>query len=118
MHEEVLLRDLRRKLEEVAAGHPAHRITRVAIEVGALSHVTERALRARWSETTGGTAAEGSRLEVRSLSDPHDPRAAELRLVEVDVASEPRGPSPRARGPAPPPDPPGRAGTGSPGRER
>lgn len=88
MHEEALLRDLRRKIEEVAAHSPAHRITRVAIEIGALSHVTERALRSRWAETTAATAAEGSRLEVRTRTDPQDPRASDLRLLEVDVAPE------------------------------
>jgi len=98
MHEEALLRDLRRKLAEVADQNPGHPITRVAVEVGALCHVTEPALRARWIETTGGTAAEGSRLEVRTLTDAQDPRAADLRLVEVDVATGGAGgePSPRS----------------------
>jgi hydrogenase nickel incorporation protein HypA/HybF len=89
MHEEALLRDLRRKLEELAHQERASRITRVALWVGALAHVTPDTLRARWPETVAGTAAQGSALEIESSTDIHDPRAGGIVLTHVDVADMP-----------------------------
>jgi len=83
MHEEHLLRDLRRELEVVAARERAARISVVHLWVGALCHVTEPFLRDRWPETVRGTAAEGSRLEVERSVDLGHPRAARLVLASV-----------------------------------
>jgi Zn finger protein HypA/HybF involved in hydrogenase expression len=85
MHEEALLRDLRRKLVEIGAAEPGTRITRVRVWVGALSHVHADQLRARWPETVDGTPADGSRLEVDGSNDATDPRASEVVLAEVGV---------------------------------
>ncbi|HTP54546.1 MAG TPA: hydrogenase/urease maturation nickel metallochaperone HypA [Thermoplasmata archaeon] len=85
MHEEALLRDLRRKLEEVALREPTARIVRVRLWIGGLSHVTDTSVRARWDDTVRGTAAERSTLEVECSSDLHDPRADRVVLLGVDV---------------------------------
>ena len=99
MHEEVLYRDLRRKLEEIARAEHALRISRVAVWVGALSHVSEETLRARWPTTVEGTAARSARLEVRLSTDVDDPRAGDIVLAQVDVVDPPEGEPEAARGP-------------------
>ncbi|MGP8078282.1 MAG: hydrogenase/urease maturation nickel metallochaperone HypA [Thermoplasmata archaeon] len=88
MHEEGLLRDLRRKIEEISDRERALRISSVRLWVGALSHVTEATLRRRWETTVAGTAAEGARLEVETSADLADPRAAGVVLLGVDVPAE------------------------------
>ncbi|MFZ0700042.1 MAG: hydrogenase/urease maturation nickel metallochaperone HypA [Thermoplasmata archaeon] len=85
MHEEVLFRDLRRKLEEIAREERVTEISRVSVWVGALSHVSEETLRSRWPMTVEGTAARSSRLEVQISTDVNDPRAAGIVLTHVDV---------------------------------
>jgi len=91
MHEEALLHDLLRKVEEVARGNGASRVTRIHLWVGALSHFSEAALRERWALATRETALDGSHLEVEMSTDPNDPRASGVILRSVDVAT-PGGP--------------------------
>jgi Zn finger protein HypA/HybF involved in hydrogenase expression len=91
MHEEALFKDLRRKLLEIAESARTDRIVRVVLRVGALAHVSESAIRSRWTEVMADTPAERARLEVESLSDTSDPRATGIVLVEVDV--DPGGPA-------------------------
>ena len=87
MHEEALLRDLRNKLAELSQGLEGERIRRVTLRLGALSHLTEPALRARWPETTEGTGAEGAELVIVPGSDLSDPSA--LGVVLASVGLEP-----------------------------
>jgi hydrogenase nickel incorporation protein HypA/HybF len=86
MHEEALLRDLRRKLEEIALQEQVDRIARVTLWVGALAHVSEATLRDRWPEVVEGTAAENAGLEVETSTDLADPRAGGIVLARVDVS--------------------------------
>ncbi len=88
MHEEVLLRDLVQKVEEVTRAQGALRVTRVRLWVGALSHFSEGALRSRWPGAVQGTPAEASCLEVEVSEDPNDPRATGLLLVSLDVEGD------------------------------
>ena len=101
MHEEALLRDLRRKLRELARSEGNLPIRRVRLSVGALSHITPEALRNRWSEVVAGTPAEGSALEVYVAEDPSDPTAQGIRLVEIGVEETPRAPGPARTGEGP-----------------
>jgi hydrogenase nickel incorporation protein HypA/HybF len=96
MHEEALLRDLRRRIERIAGEQDAPEISRVALWVGALSHISEETLRSRWPDTVAGTPAERARLDLRFSTDLDDPRAAGIVLTEVDVAGRAE---PRAGGP-------------------
>ncbi|HXY47322.1 MAG TPA: hydrogenase maturation nickel metallochaperone HypA [Thermoplasmata archaeon] len=86
MHEEAMVRDLVRKVEEVARSEGGIRVTRVRLWVGALSHLTARGLRDRWPVATRQTAAEGSDLDLTVSSDPRDPRSTDIVLESVDVA--------------------------------
>ncbi|MCI4325057.1 MAG: hydrogenase maturation nickel metallochaperone HypA [Thermoplasmata archaeon] len=85
MHEEAMLRDLRRKLVEVGRTESVDRFSVVRLWVGALAHTSETTLRDRWPTTVAGTPAEGSRLDVERSDDVHDPRAGGIVLVRVEV---------------------------------
>ena len=87
MHEETLLRDLQRKVEEVARASGATHVARILLWVGALSHFSEAALRERWAFATRETTLNGSRLEVEMSTDVHDPRASGVILRSVDVGA-------------------------------
>lgn len=90
MHEEAMVRDLVRKVEEVARVEGSTRVTLVRVRVGVLSHLTAAGLRDRWPIATLRTAAEGSRLDLTVSSDSHDPRSTEVVLESVDVADSRR----------------------------
>jgi hydrogenase nickel incorporation protein HypA/HybF len=85
MHEEALLRDLRRKLTEVAHAEGGVPIRRVHLWIGALAHVTPEALRLRWPEVVAGTPAVGAELAIDVSADSSDPAAQGIRLTEVVV---------------------------------
>lgn len=90
MHEEVLLQDLVRKVDEVARQDPSARVTRVRVWIGALSHLSEAFLRESWPRVTAGTAADASQLVIEVSRDVHHPRADSVVLVSLDVADEER----------------------------
>lgn len=88
MHEEALLRDLLRKIDEVARRHGARRVTGVSVWIGALSHLSPSWLRGRWELATAGSIAAGARLTVRLSTDAADPRAAGVVLESVETDEE------------------------------
>ena len=85
MHEEALLRDLRRKIREVAHQQGDLPVRGVRIWIGALAHVTPESLRGRWPEVVAGTPAEAARLAIDVSEDTSDPHAQGIRLVELTV---------------------------------
>jgi len=98
MHEEALLKDLVRKLEEVARAHGVDQVRGFTVWIGGLSHLTEEQFRARFPLMARGTAAEGARIRVERSSDLADPRAQGVVLVNVEIdpddARAPRNPVP------------------------
>ena len=93
MHEEALLRDLRRKIVEVARREGDAPVLRVRLWVGALSHVTPEGLRRRWPEVVAGTPAEDARLEIDLSDRESDPGAQSIRLVDMTVDDPPPHPA-------------------------
>ncbi|MGD0250499.1 MAG: hydrogenase maturation nickel metallochaperone HypA [Thermoplasmata archaeon] len=85
MHEKAVLRDLLRKVDEVARANGSSRLTRVRLWVGALSHFSESSLRDHWNDAVPGTVAEGAKLELEVSDDRTDPRAQGVVLVSVDA---------------------------------
>jgi hydrogenase nickel incorporation protein HypA/HybF len=85
MHEEALLRDLLRKVDEVARDQGIPRVVRVRLWVGALSHFSEPQLRARWALAVPGTVAAEAELLVDVSLDPDDPRASRVILTSLDA---------------------------------
>jgi len=94
MHEEALLRDLRRKIEEVSRAEGGVPIRRVRLWIGALAHVTPATLRLRWPEVVHGTPAQDGGLDIAVSNDPSDPAAQGIRLVELVVDDGPGPNSP------------------------
>jgi len=92
MHEEALLKDLVRKLDEVARSNGAVRVLGFTVWIGGLSHLTEEQLRARFPLAAEGTVAEGARIAVERSSDLSDPRAQGVVLVSVEVDTDPAAP--------------------------
>ena len=92
MHEESLLRDLVRRVDDVARAHGAARVTCVRLWVGALSHLAGTDLGPRWALATEGTLAAGSRLDLTVSDDPHDPRAASVMLESIDTSGQGEAP--------------------------
>ena len=85
MHEEALLRDLLRKIGEVARREGAGRVTGLTVRVGALAHLTDAQFLARFPEAARGSVAEGARIRIEHASDLSDPRAQGIVLVSVQV---------------------------------
>lgn len=88
MHEHALMVGLMRKVEEVAQAHRALRVKTVRVTVGALTHFTAEHFREHFEEAARGTIAEGSRLDVRVLTDPSDARAQDIFLEQVELETD------------------------------
>jgi Zn finger protein HypA/HybF involved in hydrogenase expression len=103
MHEEALLRDLRRKVDELARQQPGSRIVRAKVLLGALSHLDEPRLRDLWARAMAEGPAAGARLEVELLASTDDPRASSvvLRSVTFEGAGPPAGSSAAGARPSP-----------------
>jgi hydrogenase nickel incorporation protein HypA/HybF len=102
MHEEALLRDIVRKIDQVARAQGARRVRGVTVWIGGLSHLTEAAFRARFPIAAEGTPAEGATVRIEQSHDVSDPRAQGVVLVSVDVDADDRPrPSPSSRGQGP-----------------
>lgn len=100
MHEEALLRDLRRKVDELARANGDRRIVRARVALGALSHLDEPRLRQLWSRAMAGGPAAAAALEVDLIEGTDDPRASSvvLRSVTFDDGPSPRTSTPPAGG--------------------
>lgn len=83
MHEEALVQDLRRKVEELSAGHGRAPILRARVALGTLSHLDERRLRELWPRAMAGGPAAGAALEVELLPGIDHPQASSVVLRSV-----------------------------------
>jgi hydrogenase nickel incorporation protein HypA/HybF len=102
MHEEALLRDLRRKLDGLMPPRGPGRIVRVDVRLGALSHLTDSNFRALWPRVVEGTAARNARLTVEVSSDPAAAEAQGVVLLRVVVDDGPGTGTSRPRPPIEP----------------
>ena len=89
MHEEALVRSLRAKIDELSGRRPGERIVRASVLLGPLAHLDEPALRALWSRTMRGSAAELASLEVVPVATISDPRASSVVLRSVTFEDRP-----------------------------
>ena len=108
MHEESLVRDLRRKVDELSKAHGGAPIVRASVALGRLSHLDEPRLRELWGRTMADSAAEGARLDVEVIGALEDPLATAVVLRSVTF--EEPGPTGRRAGRTPPPSPSSNAG--------
>ena len=95
MHEEALVQDLRRKIDELSSAHGGAPIVRARVALGPLSHLDEPRLRQLWDRSMAGGPAAEARLEVELLTATDDPLATSVVLRSVTFADPPAagGPS-------------------------
>lgn len=89
MHEKAVMDDLVREIESVARAEGAHRVTRVRVRLGALSHFTPEHFREHFEDAARGTLAEGAAVEAEAAGDPTEPGAQGVLLESVDLDLDP-----------------------------
>ena len=85
MHEHALMRDVMRKIEEVAADQGADRVTQVSVRLGALSHFTPEHFREHFVDASEGTIAEGATVDAVVDIDVAADRARDVVIESVEV---------------------------------
>ena len=87
MHEQALMKDVVRDIEEVARAGDAVRVTRVGVRLGALSHFTAEHFREHFVDASRNTIAEGAEVDAVVEEDITDPRARDVVLESIEVES-------------------------------
>ena len=85
MHEASLMVTLMRRIDEVARAEGARRVTGIAVRLGALSHLSAEHFTEHFEQASGGTLAEGARLDITVSDDIQDAAAQEIMLESVEV---------------------------------
>ena len=85
MHETALVRDVVRRIEDVARATGARRITGAKVWLGALSHLSAEHFREHFAVEARNTVAAGAALDIAVSDDPNDPHAQQVRLESVEV---------------------------------
>jgi hydrogenase nickel incorporation protein HypA/HybF len=86
MHEQATIRDLVATVLHVAEENDATRVVRIKVHLGALSHFTPEHFLEHWQDATGGTIAEGCKVEAELSEDLTDPNAHGVILEDVEIA--------------------------------
>ena len=87
MHEQALMNDVVREIEQVGREGGAARVTRVVVRLGALSHFTPEHFREHFADATRNTIAEGAVVDARVESDVADPHADGVVVESIEVES-------------------------------
>jgi hydrogenase nickel incorporation protein HypA/HybF len=85
VHERALMRDLVARIEATAEAEGATRVTRVVVQLGALSHFTPEHFREHFEDATRGTVADGAAVMAELEDDIASPRARDVVLASVEV---------------------------------
>ena len=85
MHETALVRDVVRRIEDLAQATGASRITGAKIWLGALSHLSAEHFREHYALEAQGSIAAGAILTIEASSDFDHPDAQHVRLESVDL---------------------------------
>lgn len=86
MHEQATIRDLVATVLHVAEENGAKRVVRIKVHLGALSHFTPEHFLEHWQDATGGTIAEGCKVEAELSEDLTDSNAHGVILEDVEIA--------------------------------
>lgn len=86
MHEAHLMRDLMRRIVQVAADEGGGRVLRVHVWLGALSHFSPEHFAEHFAEASPGTVAEGAETVCHLSADVNHPDAQGVRLVSLELA--------------------------------
>jgi hydrogenase nickel incorporation protein HypA/HybF len=87
MHDRALMRDVMRKIEEVARAGDGERVTGIAVRLGPLSHFTPEHFREHFADAARGTLAEGAAVDVTLDANLAGEHAAGVVLESVEVES-------------------------------
>jgi hydrogenase nickel incorporation protein HypA/HybF len=87
VHEASLMKNLMRRIDEVAKAERARRIVSVSVWLGALSHMSAEHFTEHFEQAAVGTIAEGARLAITVSDDMRSENAQELLLQSVEVES-------------------------------
>ena len=90
MHEHALMKDVMRKIEEVAAVEGAARVSRVAVRLGALSHFTPEHFREHFVDASRGTLAEGAEVDAVVDDDVAADRARDVVIESIQIETADR----------------------------
>jgi hydrogenase nickel incorporation protein HypA/HybF len=88
MHEHGLMKDLMRKVLDVATKEKASRVISVSVWCGALSHMSKDHFRHHYDEIAAGTLAEHATLDITISDDADDPNAMDVLIKGIDVETE------------------------------
>ena len=79
------MRDVMRRIEELARDEGATRVTRVDVRLGALSHFTPNHFRVHFEDASRGTVAEGALVVATVVGDARDTHASDVFVESVEV---------------------------------
>jgi hydrogenase nickel incorporation protein HypA/HybF len=85
MHETALVRDVVRRIEDLARATEARRVTGARIWLGALSHLSAEHFREHFAIAAQGSIAAGATLTIELSNDLDHPHAQHVRLGSVDL---------------------------------
>jgi len=85
MHETALVRDVVRRIEDLARVTGARGVTGARIWLGALSHLSAEHFREHFDIEARGKVAAGATLRIEVSDNPDDPHAQHVRLESVDL---------------------------------
>jgi hydrogenase nickel incorporation protein HypA/HybF len=85
VHEHALMRDVMRKIAEVASEQGADRVTHVIVRLGALSHFTPEHFREHFVDASRGTIAEGATVHAVVDVDLAADRARDVVIESVEI---------------------------------
>jgi hydrogenase nickel incorporation protein HypA/HybF len=87
MHEASLMKDLLRRIDEIATAELADRVVCVSVWLGALSHMSADHFTEHFEHAAEGSRAEGARLDITVSDDIDHPNAQDLLLKSIEVAA-------------------------------
>jgi len=85
MHETALVRDVVRRIEDLAQATGARRITGAKIWLGALSHLSAEHFREHYTIEAQDSIAASATLSIEVSGDHDHPHAQHVRLESVDL---------------------------------
>jgi len=85
MHETALVRDIVRRMVELAQAAGARRVAGARIWLGALSHLSVEHFREHFAVEAHGTVAAEATLEITASDDPNHHDAQHARLDSIDL---------------------------------
>jgi hydrogenase nickel incorporation protein HypA/HybF len=89
MHETATVRDIVRRIEDLARAAGVRRVTGAKVWLGALSHLSAEHFREHFAVEARDTLAAEAVLHVEISDDANDPDAQHVRLESVELDEDP-----------------------------